>query len=437
MPKFYDFQRDILTNSKKQNKVAYYLDMGLGKTFVGAEKAVLLGKPVLCVCQKSKVDGKDGWVRHFAMNYGTGLKDKPWCVPFNLTRKDEFQEFLKINTDDEELDPRLWVGVINYDILYRRPELTQLSNFTLMLDESSLITNENAKRSKFILNKLHPDNIILLSGTPTNGKYELLWSQLHLLGWKISKELYWKQYVDVEYIDNGEGFPVKVIKGYKNVERLKSKMREYGCYFLKTEEVFELPDQVFEPVYIQKPKLYDKFLRDKIITVEDNELVGDTTLTKALYARMLCGSYSEEKLERLQELLESSGERFIIFYNFNDELKKIEDLCFELDRPVSVVNGQTKDLTCYESYDNAVTLVQYQAGAMGLNLQKANRLIYFTLPWGLGSCGLWEQSKKRIHRIGQKKTCFYYTLLCLDTVEITNLAALQQGKELTDELFKE
>jgi SNF2 family DNA or RNA helicase len=74
---------------------------------------------------------------------------------------------------------------------------------------------------------------------------------------------------------------------------------------------------------------------------------------------------------------------------------------------------------------------------MGLNLQKANRLIYFTLPWGLGSCGLWEQSKKRIHRIGQKNTCFYYTLLCRDTVEITNLATLQQGKELTDELFKE
>lgn len=420
MIKFYDFQRDILAGSAKQNRVAYYLDMGLGKTFVGAEKAVQLGQPVLCVCQKTKVDD---WVYHFAMNYP--------CAVYNLTRKDEFKDFFEIKTKAQK------VAVVNYDILYRRPELTQLSNFTLLLDESSLITNENAKRSKFILNKLHPDNIILLSGTPTNGKYEQLWSQLHLLGWKISKELYWKQYVDVEYIDNGEGFPVKVIKGYKNVERLKAKMREYGCYFLKTEEVFELPDQVFEPVYIKKPKLYDKFLRDKIVTVEGRELVGDTTLTKALYARMLCGSYSEEKLERLRELLESSGERFIVFYNFNEELRKIEDLCLELDRPVSIVNGQTKDLSCYEQYDNAVTLVQYQAGAMGLNLQKANRLIYFTLPWGLGSCGLWEQSKKRIHRIGQEKPCFYYTLLCRDTVEISNLAALQQGKELTDELFKE
>lgn len=385
-----------------------------------------LGQLVLCVCQKSKVDD---WVYHFTMNYRA-------CV-FNLTNKNEYADFISKEPYTPVYPLTNVIAVINYDILYRRPELTQMSNFTLMLDESSLITNENAKRSKFILNKLNPDNIILLSGTPTNGKYELLWSQLHLLGWKISKELYWKQYVDVEYIDDGQGFPVKVIKGYKNVERLKAKMREYGCYFLKTEEVFELPDQVFEPVYIKKPKLYDKFLRDKIVTVEGRELVGDTVLTKALYARMLCGSYSEEKLEQLRELLESSGERFIIFYNFNEELRKIEDLCLELDRQVSIVNGQTKDLSCYEQYDNAVTLVQYQAGAMGLNLQKASRMVFFTLPWGKGSCGLWMQSIKRINRIGQKKTCFYYPLLCCDTVEITNLAALQQGKELTDELFKE
>lgn len=433
MIKFYDFQRDILASSTKQNKVAYYLDMGLGKTFVGAEKAVQLGKPVLCVCQKSKVDD---WVEHFVNNYELSKNMMIYdCTKWKKGDWTSFSGDPEFKHDYHNQD--FTVLIINYDILYRRKELEQLEHFTLMLDESSLITNENAKRSKFILNKLNPDNIILLSGTPTNGKYELLWSQLHLLGWKISREFYWKQYVDVEYIDNGEGFPIKVIKGYKNVERLKSKMREYGCYFLKTEEVFELPQQVFEPVYIKKPKLYDKFLKDEIVTVEGRELVGDTVLTKSLYARMLCGSYSEEKLERLRELLESSGERFIVFYNFNEELRKIEDLCIELDRPVSIVNGQTKDLSCYEQYDDAVTLVQYQAGAMGLNLQKANRLIYFTLPWGLGSCGLWEQSKKRIHRIGQEKTCFYYTLLCRDTVEISNLAALQQGKELTDELFKE
>lgn len=396
--------------------------MGLGKTFVGAEKLMQLGARVnLVVCQKSKIDD---WIKHFEKNYR--------CTVFDMTNKNEYDDFF---FGMFEVLPSILV--INYELIFRRPELSKLKDFTLMLDESSLIQNENAKRAKFILNKLHPQNIILLSGTPTNGKYENLWSQLHLLGWNISKELYWKQYIDFEYIDNGQGFPIKVIRGYKNVERLKQKMRDYGCRFLKTEEVFDLPEQVFNNVMIETPKQYDKFIRTGLATVDGVELVGDTVLTKSLYARMICGSYSNAKLDALKDLLQSTEKRVVIFYNFTNELYKIENVCIELDKPFSIVNGQTKDRKCFDEYENGVIAVQYQAGAMGLNLQAASTLIFYTLPYGKGSCGLWEQAKKRIHRIGQNNTCFYYTLLCKNTIEVTNLAALCEGKELTDELFRE
>lgn len=79
------------------------------------------------------------------------------------------------------------IGVINYETAFRRDWLLKLKDFTLMLDESSLITNETAKRSKFIL-KMQPESVILLSGTPTAGKYERLWSQVQLLGWNITKK---------------------------------------------------------------------------------------------------------------------------------------------------------------------------------------------------------------------------------------------------------
>lgn len=422
MIKLYPHQQEALSDTAGKNRVAYYHDMGLGKTFTGAEKLMQLKAKVnLVVCQKSKIDD---WVKHLEDNYDV--------TAFDLSKTKEYQLFW-----DWMLIENISIGVINYELIFRRKELSRLRDFTLMLDESSLITNEKSKRAKFILNKLEPANIILLSGTPTNGKYEQLWSQLHLLGWNISKELYWKHYVSFHYEENDQGFPVKILDGYKNVDRLKQKMRDYGCRFLKTEEVFNLPEQIFNTVIVDTPKLYNRFLNDRIVTVEDKELVGDTVLTKALYARMLCGAYSGEKLEALKDLLQSTEKRVVIFYNFNDELRKIEDLCIELDKPVSIVNGQTKDMKCFEEYENAVILVQYQAGAMGLNLQKASRLVFYTLPWGKGSCGLWEQAKKRIHRIGQDQPCFYYTLLCRNTVEVTNLAALQQGKELTDELFRE
>ena len=53
----YPHQQQALDETAGLNKVAYYLDMGLGKTFVGSEKMKQLGAKVnLVICQKSKID---------------------------------------------------------------------------------------------------------------------------------------------------------------------------------------------------------------------------------------------------------------------------------------------------------------------------------------------------------------------------------------------
>ena len=415
----YPHQKNELDATLDLNRCAYYHDMGLGKTYTGSEKMHQLGGHTnAIICQKSKVDD---WINHFRDHY----PDMQTC---NGTKVDQLRKFITMPHHHAH------VLIINYELVFRRPKLKDLWIDTLMLDESSLITNEQAKRSKFIMGLTYK-NLILLSGTPTNGKYELLWSQLHMLGWNISKELYWKQYVDVEY-QNDQGFPIKIVRGYKNVDRLKAKMREYGCRFLKTEEVMDLPEQTDQYIYIQPTKEYKKFVKTRIINVDGVDLVGDTALTKILYERQLCGHHNRDKLRAFEDLLQSTDDRIIVFYNFNAELDKLIAICEDLSKPYSVVNGQHKDLTAYYDKSSSITLIQYQAGAMGLNLQLSNKIIYFTLPLGKGSCGLWEQSKKRIHRIGQTEPCFYYYLLCRDSIEMKNLAALKRGVDLTDELFR-
>ena len=390
--------------------------MGLGKTFVGSEKMKDLHTGVnLVICQKSKV--KD-WVKHFKQHY-----NNQYSI-FDLTKnKVEFNGFLN-SVYTSGLCPI--IGIINYELAFRRTELAKLSDFTLMLDESSLIQNETAKRSKFILKKLSPKNVILLSGTPTSGKYEKLWSQMNLLGWNISKKMYYAQYVDMQISD--DGYPI--IKGYKNVDRLKRKMREHGCVFMKSEEVLDLPQQNFIDINIDVSKEYKKFMKSGIIRFDDVELVGDTTLTKLLYARQLCGQYSKDKLKAFKDLIDSTEDRLIVFYNFNDELAKMKQLCE--DRPVSIVNGSVKDLFAYENCDNSITFIQYQAGAKGLNLQKANKIVYFTPTLNAED---YMQSLKRIHRIGQDKPCFYYRLKC--GVEHHIYDVLQKRENFTNDLFVE
>ena len=411
--KLFDYQEKALALTSDKDNSAFYYDMGLGKTFIGSERLRLYGERVnVVVCQKSKI--KD-WYEHFKEHY------KDYAV-FDLTNKKDMQAFMIYPIYK-------CIGIINYELAYRREELKQLTNFTMMLDESSMIKNETAKRTKFILS-LKPSHTILLSGTPTDGKYEFLYSQLRLLGWKITKTAYYNRYIKTELRSYG-GPIFRAVTGYKNVNELKAKLKEYGAVFAKAEEVIKLPEKKFIKEYSTVSSDYKKFMKDRVIKIDDKELTGDSTLSKRLYARMLCSAYSKDKISRLIDLVNSTSDRVIIFYNFNTELEALRKVLF--DRPISIVNGQVKDLKEYENNDNSVTLIQYQAGAMGLNLQKANRIIYFSLP---ERSELFEQSKARICRIGQEKQCYYHIMMCHKSVEEKIYECLLMRKDYTDELFR-
>lgn len=421
----FEHQADAIKRVERFQNVAFYHDMGLGKTFTGAEQMMKYGCRLnLVVCQKSKVND---WMEHF-------LKFYPPFV-YDLTKKKELETFLVIVKSNEFPLNHDIVGIINYELAWRRPELKQLHDFTLMLDESSLIQNQTAKQTKFIMG-LSPSHVILLSGTPVSGKYENLYTQIHLLGWQISEELFNRQYVNWVWVEN-DGYYSRIVdrdNPYKNVDRLRQKLREYGADFLKTEECFKLPEQTFTPVFVRPTKSYFKFMRDGLVQLPDGtELIGDQVFKKRLYSRQLCGIYCKAKIDAFKELLQSTNDRVIVFYNFTAELVELEAVCNDLERPFSLVNGSCKRLDEYETYEDSVTLIQYQAGSMGLNLQKANKIIYFTLP---ERSELFEQSKKRTHRIGQERPCFYWVMMCQGSVEEEIYETLQERKDWTDALFE-
>ena len=297
--KLFDYQEKALALTSDKDNSAFYYDMGLGKTFIGSERLRLYGERVnIIVCQKSKI--KD-WCEHFKEHY------TDYAV-FDLTNKKDMQAFMIYPIYK-------CIGIINYELAYRREELKRLTNFTMMLDESSMIKNETAKRTKFILS-LKPSHTILLSGTPTDGKYEFLYSQLRLLGWKITKTAYYNRYIKTELRSYG-GPMFRVVTGYKNVSELKAKLKEYGAVFAKAEEVIKLPEKKFIKEYSTVSSDYKKFMKDRVIKIDDKELTGDSTLSKRLYARMLCSAYSKDKISRLIDLVNSTSDRVIIFYNFN------------------------------------------------------------------------------------------------------------------------
>ena len=212
---------------------------------------------------------------------------------------------------------------------------------------------------------------------------------------------------------------------------MKRKLREHGANFLASDNVLKLPAQTFQTHHIQTTTEYNIFLKDRIVEIGSDELRGDTTLTMMLGLRKLCSIYNKHKIQAFEDILQSTSERLIVFYNFNDELQQLRSLVPK--NKVSVISGPEKDLTAYNKESDSVTFVQYQAGALGLNLQLANRIVYFSLPL---SSELFEQSKKRIHRIGQTKPCYYHYLICKDSIEEDILNTLNQRNDYTVELFR-
>ena len=101
MINLFQHQQQALDETEGKNRVAYYLDMGLGKTFVGSEKMMKLNKRInLVVCQCSKVQD---WIEHFQDHYTRN------CV-FDLTNPKTFKWFFE---QVQHEVPTLMIGVIN------------------------------------------------------------------------------------------------------------------------------------------------------------------------------------------------------------------------------------------------------------------------------------------------------------------------------------
>lgn len=410
MIELYDFQKGSVGDHKA---VALYWDMGLGKTYGGLDRANQFGDAhILIVCQKSKVDDWCDAVRDF-------LDEEP----LNLRLPKDLENYMS---------GLYRCGVINYDLLWRRKEyLLKLKNYTMILDESSLIKNPKAQRTKAVM-RMKFDHLVLLSGTPCSGKYEELITQCHLLGWKIDPQTYidfYTNYINI-YIP-GKWTPIRKFIGYKNVKHLKKRLNEYGADFKLSSDYLSLPVQNFYWSKVNASRDYKTFEKTLVLEKEDGEVVtGDTPLVKLLRLRQLCNSTAKQ--DALEDMIEGTNDRLVIFYNFNEEKEAIEKICE--GRPLSYINGEKVDLENYNTYTDSVTLCQYQAGSYGHNLQLANKMIFYSPPL---SSEQYEQAQKRIHRIGQKLPCFYWRICTKGTVEEKIYDTLKMRGDYTLKLFKE
>ena len=105
----------------------------------------------------------------------------------------------------------------------------------------------------------------------------------------------------------------------------------------------------------------------------------------------------------------------------------VEDGRFDYIESGSLLGLNYKEITSYAvGFEDIYT--------MSPIFQKANKIVYYTPPI---SSDLFEQSKKRVHRIGQGKTCFYYQMVCDKSIEQKIYSTLAMRRDYTESLFAE
>lgn len=425
----YNFQQAALDKIRNFDNTLLAAEMGTGKTLMSIEQSERYDSPVLvCLVLKSTVQQ---WLDELESQ-----TDRRVFNGYKKTKKDGIDAF--IACDERKC---IVIGYDAYKAKCAEPLRAYINkhpdNVTMICDESSLIGNMQSQRTKAVL-KTKTKHKILLSGTPASGgKMENLIPSMNMLGWKMTKEQFLRQYCDVyEWTDPARPWvTIPIVQSYKNIDELHTGLEQHGTVFLTMEEAgVELPEVIEQNIRQKKTADYKKFMKNGIIQIGDEEIIGDNSLTRMMRARQLCSIYNPDRAAAVEELLLQAGtEPVVVFYNWTAELDILKSICERLKRPISVVNGQGRDLSAYYAETpGTVICVQYRAGSMGLNLQSSRICIFFSLPLSFSD---FTQAKARVHRIGQKKNCIFYTIICEDSVEEDILYTLAERRDYSEQLF--
>ncbi len=177
--------------------------------------------------------------------------------------------------------------------------------------------------------------------------------------------------------------------------------------------------------------------------------VGRLTELQKLAERVRA-SRTDKKWEELRELLmapdmklpNGNRRKIIVFTEHKDTLTylqgRIGDYLGNPDTVVVIHGGlgreeRKKAQERFTQLEDVSVLVATDAAGEGINLQRANLLVNYDLPWNPNRI---EQRFGRIHRIGQNEPCWMWNLIARDTREGEVFTRLFEKLEAINKVFQ-
>ena len=320
------------------------------------------------------------------------------------------------------------ITFVNYQRVWRKEEYDKDWD-CIVLDEAHAIAHRTSKQSKFI-HKLTRENQYryILTGSPMgNGRLEDYYSLMSFLQPNILGS--WREFTARYTIERRlPGSFVNIICGYRNQEELLGIVGDYSYRVMKR-DCLDLPDKLPDELILCELKEKQKYKQALKDFIEEFDMTIGNPLTKVMKLRQISSGfvYDEygdlhplkcDKLARLEELIDSIEGKVVVFCEFQYSIDQISDLLNKKKIKYVALDGRQKDKTVWRQFQTdpniKVILCQYLTANAGIDLFASSHTVYYEPNL---STTVIEQSRDRIHRIGQSQPCSYYWMLTEGTIE--------------------
>ena len=384
MIKLYKYQEDYL--SKVKPNWIYDCDTGTGKTIMGLEhhQRFFKDKKLLVVAPASKIN-EGGWQRTINEHY-----------------------------------PHIEYEMCTYNMLPKKYK--EYIDYFVIFDEAHRLKNSTGKWGKagFNLTKIS-SGYILLSATCIPNGWEDSINYFKMFGLVKNKT----QFINNNAITSKQYGYLEII-GWQNESKLKN-MWTMISRRLSKGEATDLPPLIFEEIHFKPSSIYK--------TIKKNRIYKDTIYDNQMKLRhgLRLNTNLKDKIEYIKDFVESTNDNIIIFYNYEEELRLLQEA---ITKKTYLCNGSVKEYPKKNEWDtvkNTVTLANYKSGSEGVEFTYANIIVYFS---PTESYTDYYQSYGRCYRNGQTKKVTAYKFITDKTIESDIYKALDSKQNFNYSLWE-
>jgi len=422
----YPYQKEGVHFSVFKKGVIIADEMGLGKTIQAIATAVLKKtifdfKKTLVVCPASVKHQWKNEILKFTKETATVVEGPP-----------EVRNELYSKNND-------FFHIINYETILRDLSILNKSNYDfIILDEAQKIKNYETKTANAV-KAIRKKHALVITGTPIENKLLDLYSIMQFVDQKLLApqwELSYQHCIfDSKYNNK--------ILGYYDLKKLKKRLQNIIIRREKQDVFKQLPNIIQKDVFVslssEQANMHASYGRGiaKILGKKFKTQYDWQRLMLLLgNMRMVCDSTflvdketnNSPKLVELRDILveklliKKTNRKVIIFSEWVTMLKLIGEMLQKEDIAYTMLTGKVPvkkrgDLIKeFEENLECSVFLSSESGGAGLNLQVADTVINFELPWNPAKK---NQRIGRIDRIGQKKqTLHVFNLLSYDSIEM-------------------